>query len=65
MTLAEHLKRLDGRDYRPRVIERLNIHGTTIYYAWAADWEGPARPDYAAAMADLRDNLRADPALGG
>jgi len=57
MKMAEHLQRLDGQDYSPRVIERPNVHGETIYYGWLPVWEGPPRPDWAAAHADLRDFL--------
>jgi hypothetical protein len=55
MKLSEHLKTLDGQNYSPRVVERPDTHGATIYYAWLPDWEGPARPDYAAAHADMLD----------
>lgn len=37
---------------RPRIIE---LQGK--YIAQTHDWEGPGRPDYAAALADLRDRL--------
>lgn len=57
MKMAEHLKLLDGQDYHPRVIERPNIRGEPIYYGWTPTWEGPARPDYLAARADLCDYL--------
>jgi len=51
--IPEHLQRLDGGDYSPRVLERPNIHKKLIYYAWTPTWEGPARADYSAAAADL------------
>lgn len=55
MKLSEHARLLDGQDYAPRIVERQGNHGATIYYAWFPTWEGPARPDYAAANADLLD----------
>jgi hypothetical protein len=54
MTLREHLKRIADYDITPRVIE----HNAT-YRAWTSTWEGPARPDFPTAMADLNDWLRA------
>jgi hypothetical protein len=32
-----------------------------LYVAWTKVWEGPGRPDHAAAEADLRDRLHAHP----
>lgn len=31
-----------------------------VYIAWSRTREGPGRPDYSAAMADVRDMLSAD-----
>jgi hypothetical protein len=31
------------------------------YVAWTPTWEGPPRPDYPAAMADLRDRVESVP----
>ncbi len=55
MRMSEHLKLLDGQDYRSRIIERPLNDGTIGFYAWTPSWEGPIRPDYTAAAADLRD----------
>lgn len=59
MTLREHLDKVFAGDIRPRVVE----HKNRRYVAWFPTWEGPARPDYAAAYADLveRRELEARP----
>lgn len=57
MKMDEHVKKLDGHDYSPRVLERLNIYKEWIYFAWTPDWEGPARYEYAEALDDLIDYL--------
>jgi hypothetical protein len=53
MTKREHLDRVFAGDIRPRVVEH-----NWKYVAWTPTKEGPARPDYAAAYADLQDMLR-------
>lgn len=65
MRMAEHLQKLDGGDFSPRVIERPNIHKEWIYFAWTPTWEGPARSEHAAAQADLRNHLANGPELHG
>lgn len=37
-------------------IDRAILQRGKHYIAWTKTWEGPARPDYAAALADLRDH---------
>jgi hypothetical protein len=55
MRLREHLYKISSGDIRPRVVEH---SGFSLYVAWTPTWEGPPRPDYAAAHADLMDRLR-------
>jgi hypothetical protein len=55
MTLREHLDKIENGDHRPRVVQ----HSNGRYVAWFPTWEGPARPDYAAAYADLQDKRHA------
>lgn len=38
-------------------IDRAVIQDGKLWIAWTKTWEGPPRPDYAAASADLRDYL--------
>lgn len=56
MLLREHLDKVFAGDIRPRVVERK----ASRYVAWFPTWEGPARPDYAAAFADLIERSRAE-----
>lgn len=58
MRLREHLNRVFAGDIRPRVVEHTRHleHKASRYIAWFPTWEGPARPDYAAAFADLLDH---------
>ena len=56
MRLREHIDKVFAGDIRPRVVE----HESSRYVAWFPTWEGPARPDYAAAFADLNDRKRKD-----
>ena len=59
MTLAEHFAKLQNGDISPRVVLHDNrAPSTWLYVAWTPTWEGPARPDYQAAAADLADKLR-------
>lgn len=58
MTLTEHLQRFAHQDYSPRIVERQDVRGERVCYAWFPTWEGPARYDYPAALADLRDRDR-------
>ena len=58
MTLCEHLKKISYGDITPRVIEHSHHTWVTAYVAWTPVWEGPARPDYAAAHADLTERRR-------
>jgi hypothetical protein len=55
MLLAEHLRRIiEDHDTTPRVVEHNTCTSDAAYVAWTPTKEGPARPDYAAALADLR-----------
>lgn len=58
MKIAEHLQKFNAGDYSPRIVE--TFHGVTretCYVAWTPTWEGPPRPDYPAAAADLRGRI--------
>ena len=55
MRNKEHCDRFLAGDYSPRVVEFNHREGHLLFRAWTPTAEGPARPDYAAAMADLRD----------
>jgi len=52
VTKREHIQKVIAGDHRPRVVQ----HGE-YYVAWTPTREGPARPDYAAARADLRNMI--------
>lgn len=54
MRLEEHWARLATGDIAPRVVE----YPGSWYVAWTPIWEGPARPDWLAALADLNDKFR-------
>jgi hypothetical protein len=59
MTLKEHWAKLQSGDISPRVVLHNNRPSCDwCYVAWTPIWEGPPRPDYAAALADLNDRLR-------
>lgn len=55
MTMREHLNLLEIGDHRPRVVEHQTGPHRYRYVAWLPTWEGPARPDFAAAYVDLRE----------
>jgi hypothetical protein len=57
MRRADHWALLQAGDIAPRVVEHDNRR-PSLYVAWTPVWEGPARPDYAAALADLNDRMR-------
>ena len=44
-------------DTKPRVVN-FGSFERPQYVAWTPVWEGPPRPDYAAAVADLRDKAK-------
>lgn len=57
MTRQEHFAKLQAGDISPRVVLHDNRPPSEwLYVAWTPTWEGPARPDYRAAAADLRDH---------
>jgi hypothetical protein len=58
MILEQHLARISAGDITPRIVERNTCTSNATYVAWTPTWEGPPRPDYAAALADLRDRAR-------
>ena len=59
MTRAEHLSRVLAGDITPRVVCHDNRPPSQwLYVAWIPTWEGPARPDYQAAAADLNERLK-------
>lgn len=54
-----HLELLHIRDYKPRIISRVNQEtGLLEYYAWTPVWLGPARSTNAEAKADLSLRLK-------
>lgn len=62
MTLAEHYQLLELADISPRVVcYDKYANGSNrppskwFYIAWTPTKEGPSRPDYQAAHADLRE----------
>jgi hypothetical protein len=61
VTLQEHLNRVASGDISPRVVchDRGRAPRDWLYVAWTPVWEGPARPDYQAAQADLSERLAA------
>lgn len=58
MNLCDHNNLLYVRDYKPRIIEKINDEGNLVYYAWSPTWKGPHRPTYLEAKADLVEHLR-------
>ena len=52
-----HRRFLAGEVSRPHVAEWSTLNSTTYYTGRTMTWEGPARPDYPAAAADLSDHL--------
>jgi hypothetical protein len=50
MTKQQHALAVLAGDIKPRVFQ-----DAAGYVAWTPTWEGPPRPDYAAACADLAD----------
>jgi hypothetical protein len=61
MRLHDHWSAIRADDTSPRVVQHSNRPPSEwLYVAWTPVWEGPARPDYAAALADLNDKLRAN-----
>jgi hypothetical protein len=56
MTVREHYDKLRSGDIMPRVVEHHAGTSDARYVAWTPVWEGPARWDYAAALADLREH---------
>lgn len=63
MKLREHLDKVTFGNIAPRVVEHpaRRAGDGARYVAWFPTWEGPARPDYAAAFADMADRLHARP----
>jgi hypothetical protein len=58
MTRHEHFIKLIAGNISPRVVLYDNRPPSEwVYAAWTPTWEGPARPDYQAAAADLREHL--------
>lgn len=54
MTRHEHWAKISAGDISPRVVLHDNRPPSEwLYVAWTPTWEGPARPDYQAAAADL------------
>jgi hypothetical protein len=73
MIFAEHCRLLHARELAPRVVQReIECQSgkpvgdaaasarakDTVYYGWTPVWEGPPRPDFLAARADLLDFMR-------
>jgi hypothetical protein len=60
MTSAEHFKRVMAGDITPRVVchDKHPHPSEWMYVAWLPTWQGPARPEYQSALADLNDKLR-------
>jgi hypothetical protein len=62
MTRSEHFTKIQAGDITPRVVQHDNrAPGEWLYVAWTPTWEGPARFDYQAAAADLREKLKETP----
>lgn len=60
MTRFEHFMKLLAGNQSPRVVLYDNRPPAEwCYVAWTPTWEGPARPDYQAAAADLHEHLSA------
>jgi hypothetical protein len=57
MRKAEHWKLLDAGDISPRVVQHDTRDGA-LYVAWTPTWEGPARPEWCGAWADLCEHGR-------
>jgi len=57
MLLQEHIRWVLSGNLTPRVVEYNTCTSRAAYIAWTPLREGPARPDYAAALADLNDMI--------
>jgi hypothetical protein len=58
MILSEHIKRVLSGDISPHVVEHNAYTSNVLYVAWTPTKEGPARPDYAAALSDLNEMIK-------
>ena len=58
MNMCDHNDCLYVRDYKPRIVEKINDEGKLVYYAWSPTWKGPHRNTDLEAGNDLADHLK-------